>query len=306
VHFEDQSAITGQWFEAHAYPRAWGLEIYMRDITERKAAEADLERQTRELARSNQELQDFAYVASHDLKEPLRGISTYAQFLREECAERMDAHALERVETITRLSKRMYALLDTLLDYSRIGRGDGQPIATDLARVVADSVDSLRARLEAERVHIGVQEGLPCLLCDRVAVGQVFTNLIANAIKYNSSNEKRVEIGCALVDGQHAFYVRDNGIGIPPQHHERIFLMFKRLHKREEYGGGVGAGLAIVKKIVEQHGGRIWVESEPGQGATFWFTLEPPKTVQPRVVRVQEASLVTNVDESARPQNLIT
>jgi PAS domain S-box-containing protein len=290
VHFEAQSAVSGRWLETHAYPREWGLEVYVRDITERRKAADDLERQAGELARSNKELQDFAYVASHDLKEPLRGISTCATILQEDHSAEMNAPALEKVATIARLSKRMYGLLDALLEYSSIGRRELHGAPVEAEQLVMEAVDSLRVRIADEGVRIDIQRGLPIITCDRVGVVQVFTNLISNAIKYNQGPEKRVEVGACEREGEQAFYVRDNGIGIAPQHHERVFAMFKRLHRREEFGGGMGAGLAIVKKVVEHHSGRVWVDSEPGRGSTFWFTLGPARA---RAVRVQ-------VVESAR------
>jgi PAS domain S-box-containing protein len=286
VHFEGHSEIADRWFEAHAYPRTWGLEVYLRDITERRKAAEDLQRQARELARSNKDLQDFAYLASHDLKEPLRGISTYAGILHEDFGERLGEEGRVRLETISRLSKRMYGLLDALLEYSRIGR-DGVHLAMHDGRgLVEEAIDSLRARLEKAPAEIVIAGDLPSVVCDRVGVVQVFTNLISNAVKYNRSQAPRVEIGWKEVEGQPAFYVRDNGIGIAEQHQRRVFGMFKRLHPRDEYGGGMGAGLAIVKKVVEHHGGKVWVESAPppdGEGSTFWFTLGAGKG---RAVRV--------------------
>jgi PAS domain S-box-containing protein len=256
-----------------------GLTAAAVDLTERKRAEDDLSRHAASLARSNADLEDFAYIASHDLKEPLRGISNYAKFIQEDFAHRLPADGVERVETISRLAQHMYGLLDSLLEYSRVGRTELAVSEVDLDDVVRSVLAGLSGRLEQEHAQVRIVGDLPRVRADRVRVGQVFANLITNAMKYNTSDPKLVEVGSA--PGRRGdrttpiFYVRDNGIGIEARHHDRIFTMFKRLHGRNQYGGGTGSGLAIAKKIVERHGGRIWVESEKGKGTTFFFTLEP-------------------------------
>jgi PAS domain S-box-containing protein len=234
---------------------------------------AELRRHAAALMESNADLEDFAYIASHDLKEPLRGISTSAEFLLDDAAESLDADARARLLTIVRLSGRMYTLLDSLLEYSRVGRSELAFEPTDLNAVVAGVLESLQARLEGAQVT--VRGPLPTLRCDRVRVGQIFSNLIANAVKYNERADKRVEIGAVEGEPTPTLYVKDNGIGIRPEHHATIFRMFKRLHHRDRYGGGTGAGLTIVKRIVERHGGRVWLSSSPGEGTTFYFTLGP-------------------------------
>jgi PAS domain S-box-containing protein len=241
-----------------------------------------LARLNEELSRSNADLSAFAYSASHDLKEPLRGIHNYAQFLLEDYASIMDAEGISKLATLTRLSQRMEALIDALLHYSRIGRQALILRETSLQTIVQETLEMLTVLIQESGVEIRVPRPLPTLSVDRACIGEVFANLIANAVKYNDQTQKWVEIGYREPGTEHPasggartwrFYVRDNGIGIPEKHHASVFRIFKRLHGRDRYGGGTGAGLTIVKKIIERHGGRIWVDSAPGAGSTFWFTL---------------------------------
>jgi two-component system, chemotaxis family, sensor kinase Cph1 len=228
-----------------------------------------------ELERSNNELDAFAYIASHDLKEPLRGIHNYSNFLIEDYGEILNDEGMDKLRTLIRLTQRMEDLIDSLLHFSRLGRVDLSMQQTDINSVVNRSLDLLSARIEEMQVEICIPRPLPTVYCDRVQVGEVFNNLIANAIKYNDKAEKWIEIG--YIDHPTApviFYVRDNGIGIREKHFEAIFRIFKRLHGPNKYGGGTGAGLTIAKKIVERHSGKIWVESTYGQGSTFYFTLQ--------------------------------
>lgn len=246
-----------------ALEHARRLEI---EVRERRRAEDALRR-------SNEDLEDFAHIVSHDLKEPLRGISTTAQMLEEDLGPTPEPRVRERVASLVRLPQRMAALLDALLEYSRVGRSEFAIVPTDLAPVVAEVSDRLRAWLEERHATVEVETPLPRLRCDRARVGQVFANLIVNGVKYNESPEPVVRVG-ARVDGSGAvLYVRDNGIGIAAHHAAKLFRMFSRLHGRDRYGGGTGSGLALTKKTVERHGGRIWFESAPGQGTTFLFTL---------------------------------
>jgi PAS domain S-box-containing protein len=252
----------------------------VRDITERRRADEQLRFYTQqlrdknaELARSNQELDDFAYIASHDLKEPLRGIHNYANFLLEDYAARLDDDGRSKLETLTLLAKRMEALIDSLLQFSRVGRVELSNTDTDLNDVLRATLEPLQITLAEEGVEVRVPRPLPTLRCDRVRVREVFHNLIINGIKYNDKPHKWVEVGWQERDGLPRLYVRDNGIGMPTKHHESIFRIFKRLHGRDKYGGGTGVGLTIVKKIVERHGGSISVESKVGQGSTFRFSM---------------------------------
>ncbi|MFP5348879.1 MAG: ATP-binding protein [Gammaproteobacteria bacterium] len=248
-------------------------------LAREQAARAELAQLNAELARSNTELDAFAYIASHDLKEPLRGIHNYAHFLIEDYADKLDEAGASKLKTLTRLTQRMQSLLDSLLHYSRLGRQELSLRPVNLQRVLDGALELLQARVEEAGVAIRVPRPLPTVIVDHRCIGEIFSNLIANAIKYNDKTERWVEIGyCETEDQSHpALYVKDNGIGIPEQHRDAIFRIFRRLHGREEYGGGVGAGLTIVKKIVERHGGRIWIESDVGVGTTFYFTLAPTR-----------------------------
>jgi len=174
-----------------------------------------------------------------------------------------------------RLTRRMETLIDSLLQYSRLGRVDLAIDRVDLNEIVAEILDSLAISLREEKVDVRAPRPLPVVRADRVRVGEIFYNLIVNAMKYNDKAEKWIEVGWRESPGGPAvFYVRDNGIGIPEKHQDAVFRIFKRLHGRDKYGGGTGAGLTIVKKIVERHHGRIWVESSAGEGTAFYFTLQ--------------------------------
>lgn len=254
------------------------LEERVRERTEeleRKAAE--LQALNDELVRSNRDLDAFAYIASHDLKEPLRGIHNYSHFLLEDYQNKLDEKGVEQLETLSRLTQRMETLIDSLLHYSRVGRNSSMLREVDLNKVLDESLELLSARLKENNATVTRAAALPSALADPTCVGEVFSNLISNAIKYNNKPEKLIEVGyleqAEAGPTSPVYYVRDNGIGIAAKHHESIFHIFKRLHGRDQYGGGVGAGLTIVRKIVERHGGRIWLESAPGEGTTFFFTL---------------------------------
>lgn len=244
----------------------------------RRADEAleALRQRSAELERSNRELDDFACIASHDLKEPLRGLHNYASFLQEDYAARLDDEGKRYLDRMQRLVERLTALIDRLLAYSRVGSKElpVEPVALDA--LLDDVVADLQPFLAEQGVGLVRATPLPTLTCNALRVGEVFQNLITNAAKYNDKPEKRVEIGCSgrgATEKPPVFYVRDNGIGIAPQHSDSVFRIFKRLHEQEKFGGGTGAGLTIAKKIVERHGGRIWLESAPGEGTTFFFTL---------------------------------
>jgi signal transduction histidine kinase len=244
------------------------------ELAERRRTEAALAKKNEELATSNRELDDFAYIASHDLKEPLRGMHNYSSFLLEDYSDKIDDEGRRRLQTLIRLSQRMEHLIDSLLDYSRVGRVEMAMEPANLNDMVADVVDSLQIRLSENNVKIRIPKQLPTVVCDRVRVTEVFRNLITNAMKYNVNPEKWIEIGFIQANHRPVLYVRDNGIGIPSKHYQAIFRIFKRLHVRDKYGGGSGAGLTIVRKIVERHEGRIWVDSVVNEGTTFYFTLE--------------------------------
>lgn len=250
---------------------------HAKDVLEERVEERtrELQQRNEELNQSNKELDDFAYIASHDLKEPLRGIHNFSSFLLEDYAGKLDEDGRSKLETLMRLTRRMETLIDSLLQFSRLGRVDLAIDRVDLNEIVAEILDSLAISLHEEKVEVRVPRPLPAVRADRVRVGEIFYNLIVNAMKYNDKPERWIEVGWREnPDGPPVFYVRDNGIGIPEKHQDAVFRIFKRLHGRDKYGGGTGAGLTIVKKIVERHHGRIWVESAPGEGTTFYFTLQ--------------------------------
>jgi light-regulated signal transduction histidine kinase (bacteriophytochrome) len=227
------------------------------------------------LVRSNQELNDFSYIAAHDLQEPIRGLRHYAASLLQDYGMQLDDQGRVKLDLLTQLTTRMEALLNSLLQYARVGQVDFALTNTDLNQVVAEVLKSLAVRLQEQEIDIRLPALLPTVLSDPVHIGVVFHNLLSNAIKYNDKREKWIELGVThRGDEKRVFYVRDNGIGIPTKYHHVIFHIFRRLHSRDEYGGGSGAGLTIVKKIIERHGGRIWVESSPAEGTTIYFTLE--------------------------------
>ncbi|HSS75819.1 MAG TPA: ATP-binding protein, partial [Thermoanaerobaculia bacterium] len=239
----------------------------------------ELARRNEELFQSNKELDDFAYIASHDLKEPLRGIHNFSNFLLEDYADKLAGDGRSKLETLIRLSRRMETLIDSLLQFSRLGRVDLAIDRVDLNEIVAEVLDSLAITLQEEKVEIRLPRPLPRVRADRARVGEIFSNLVVNAMKYNDKPQKWIEIGTtrngsSTDEGPPVFYVRDNGVGIPEKHYDAVFRIFKRLHGRDQFGGGTGAGLTIVKKIVERHHGRIWIQSSPGEGTTFYFTLQ--------------------------------
>ncbi len=228
-----------------------------------------------DLTRSNDELDAFAYVASHDLKEPLRGISRYAHQLLESAVSE-DDEARIRLDGLMRLTQRMDSLLDSLLHFSRVGRATLEFDTVDLNEVVDEALEMVAARRQEVPTTIRRPHPLPDVECDRMRVREIFVNLLTNAMKYNERSPRDIEIGWRADDllGP-VFFVRDNGIGIEARHFDIIFKVFKRLHGRTTYGGGSGAGLAIVQRLVEQHHGRVWLDSTPGNGTTFNFTLGP-------------------------------
>lgn len=251
-----------------------------------------VERRTKSLAenaeklkRSNEELDDFAHIASHDLKEPLRGIHNYASFLLEDYRDKLDEDGASKLETLKSLSQRMEQLINDLLYFSQVGRVDLAMGTVNMNAVVHEVCESLAISISDANIEIRLPQELPDAYCDEIRIAEVFRNFITNAIKYNNKPERWIELGCELhaptegIDHEHlAFYVRDNGIGIRPKHLDAVFKMFRRLHGREKFGGGHGVGLSIIKKVVERHHGEIWVESEYGEGTTFWFTVPSSRT----------------------------
>ena len=248
-----------------------GYQGVGRDITGRRAAEAALRQAHDELARSNAELEQFAYVASHDLQEPLRMISSYTQLLLRRYGTALDGDAREFMDYIVDGAARMKQLIEDLLAYSRVGTHHAEFAAVDCGKALKRALTNLRAAIEGSGTAVTHDE-LPTLQADESQLVQLFQNLIGNALKFHGTQAPKLHVGAIDRGGEWEFSVRDNGIGIEPQYFERIFLVFQRLHGKGEYPG-TGIGLAICKKVVARHGGRIWLESALGQGSTFYFTL---------------------------------
>ncbi len=238
---------------------------------ERQEAQRKLEQITTELKRSNQELEQFAYVAAHDLQEPLRAITSYTQILVHEYQERLDGTAIEYMDFIVDGTTRMQQLIQDLLAYSRVGTRGKVFVLIDSNVVLDRALKNLQVAI-AENHAIVTHDHLPTIQGDKIQLIQLFQNLIGNAIKFRREELPQVHISAELKDREWLFSVRDNGIGIKQTYLNRIFEIFKRLHTRQEFPG-TGIGLAICKKIVNRHHGRIWAESEPGIGTTFYFTF---------------------------------
>ncbi|WP_437778333.1 PAS domain S-box protein [Sorangium sp. So ce1097] len=247
-----------------------GTVIEIRDITERKRAEAERERLIAALERSNKELDQFAYVASHDLKAPLRGIANLTQWIEEDLAGRIEGEPREHMSLLRGRVRRMEALIDGILDYSRAGRVQHEVEAVDAGQVLSDVVELIAPAPEA---RVEVSPDLPVLRTERVPLQQVFMNLISNALKHARRADVRVRVGHRDAGQHHEFFVEDNGPGIAPELHDRVWGLFQTLEARDKVEG-TGIGLSVVKKIVESRGGRIWIDSSPGQGATFRFTWQ--------------------------------
>jgi two-component system, chemotaxis family, sensor kinase Cph1 len=267
---------TASWvqLDATSAQETDGLLVYrvaLSDITGRKKVEEALQQMTNELKRSNADLQQFSYVASHDLQEPLRAVGGFVKLLQLRFPDKLDAKALEYITGAVEGVTRMESLINDLLTYSRVGApGDGiSPV--DLNMLLNDALKNLQAGIESTHAKV-TTDHLPTIPVNASQVTRLFQNLIGNAIKFSGERPPEIHIGARQETGQWLFWVRDNGIGIDPQFSERIFLIFQRLHTRKAYPG-TGVGLAVCKRIVERHGGTIRVESQLGQGSTFHFSL---------------------------------
>ncbi|MEO7099393.1 MAG: PAS domain S-box protein [Luteolibacter sp.] len=242
-----------------------------RDVTEQRKAEDDLRRAMAELERSNTELEQFAYVASHDLQEPLRAVTGCVQLLQKIYGDKLGDDAGELIRHAVEGAARMRTLIDDLLAFSRVGT-HGKPFErTDSNAMLEAALGNLTVAIDESQARI-THDPLPTLDADPTQLQQLFQNLIGNAVKFHGVKPPEIHVSATGRNGKWLFSVRDNGIGIEPQYRERIFVIFQRLHTRTEYAG-TGVGLAVCKRIVERHGGDIWVESEPGQGSTFFFTI---------------------------------
>lgn len=223
------------------------------------------------MKRSNRELEQFAYVASHDLQEPLRAVVGFLQLLQSRYGDQIDEKGRHYIERSVNAGHRMQTLIRQLLTLSRVNTDGAAFAATDLNGIVTDVLDNLQSIIQEKNAAITCAR-LPTLAVDASQIQSLFQNLVMNAVRYNQDPRPRIEIGYRESEHLGHFFVKDNGIGISPQFHQRIFVVFQRLHTDREYPG-TGLGLALCKKIVERHGGEIWVESQPQEGSTFHFTL---------------------------------
>jgi light-regulated signal transduction histidine kinase (bacteriophytochrome) len=246
----------------------WSVEERTRELAEANAA---LGRRAEELARSNAELEQFASFTSHDLQEPLRMISNYLDLLAERYQGRLDEKADKYIHYAVDGAGRMKTLIDELLGYSRVAT-KGKPLEPMDTQTAFDQATINLGKAIQEKAAVVTHEPLPLVLGDPTQIVQLFQNLIGNANKFCEGRPPRVHVAAERSGNEWIFSVRDNGIGIEERHRDRIFQIFQRLHNREQYPG-TGMGLAICKKVVDRHGGRIWVESDPGEGSTFFFTL---------------------------------
>lgn len=290
-HFESESA-SGQrpdgsvvhmlfsWTALDQTPdgRQHGLSCFT-DITRRVIAEQALAATNVELKRSNEDLERFAWVISHDLQEPLRAVTAYTQLLARAYGDKLDGKAQRYIEHISSGAERMRVLINGLLELSRLSTEPPKLRQIDCTRVLEQVLASLEVLLAEAGARV-THDPLPTVMGNPIRLTQLFLNLVSNGIKFRGQEPPRVHVGARRAGREWALSIEDNGIGIEAKYLDAIFIMFRRLHARDEYPGS-GIGLALVKKIVEQHGGRIWVESEPGKGSTFRFTLPAVETPAP-------------------------
>lgn len=244
----------------------------IRDITERRKVEDTLQLQKKLLEEKVREMDDFVHVVSHDLKEPLRGIDAYAGFIFEDYADRLDEEGKRYLNALRDSALRMNHLIRDLLALASISRKGATCENVELEKVIADVQQDLDFAIQQKGAEIRVNSSLPAVYCDPTQIREIFKNLLSNAIKFNAATSPIVEIAAREEGGFHHISIKDNGIGIESRYTEQVFRLFERLHRQEEFEG-TGAGLAICKKMIEGNGGKIWVESQPGEGSTFFFTL---------------------------------
>ena len=271
--------LGGLWLAVSTYPvkdrggTVQKVVHVVRDVTERKRAEEQLEALNAELERSNRDLQDFTYTVSHDLQEPLRKVHTFGQFLVEDCGDRLPEESREHLRRMQDAAVRMKSLIQHLLALARVGTRGGEMASVEPRQVIARVLDTLSEQIRECAGEVTVEDPLPTVNADAVQLGEVFQNLIANALKFRSPDRVAKVAVSGRIEGDRAvFSVADNGIGIEERFLEKIFGVFQRLYPREQYEGA-GVGLALCEKIIRRHGGRIWAESQPGKGSTFWFSL---------------------------------
>jgi light-regulated signal transduction histidine kinase (bacteriophytochrome) len=245
--------------------------LVLRDISARTNAEFKLARYAAELSRSNAELEDFAYVASHDLREPIRMVKSFTQLLAKRYAGQLDEEADEYIRFAVDGASKMEALVRDLLEYSRLDGDHNTPQPTSATTVLQQAIAILAPSIE-ETGAVVTYDPLPIVMADPDQLLRVFQNLIGNALKFHGDGPPRVHVSASTQGTQSVIAVQDHGIGISEEYFSKIFVIFKRLHGPAEFGG-TGIGLSVCKKIVERHGGKIWVESQPGEGATFRFSI---------------------------------
>lgn len=285
--WEFQNEINKNWYRCSDKAIQWVDGRMVRfeiatDISQVKLLNASLKVKNEQLACSNKELEQFAYVASHDLQEPLRMVASYTELLQERYMGKLDEKADKYIGYAVEGAKRMQMLINDLLVLSRVNTR-GKPFKpVDCSELVGKVLHGLANVIHEKQAQIHV-ETLPTIMGDEIQLFQLFQNFIANAIKFHGDEQPVVKISAARKNLAWVFSVQDNGIGIDPEFFERIFVIFQRLHERGAYGGS-GIGLSIAKKIVERHGGKIWVESEPGKGSTFYFTLKEENSLQEATV----------------------
>jgi len=237
----------------------------------RKSKE-ELRERSDELEKVNKELEDYTYIVSHDLRAPLRSIQSFTSFLIEDYGDKLDEQGRNYLERLNNSSLRMQQLIGDLLTLSRIGKRHIAVEMVDLNRLLEEVKDDLKGQIDKAGAEIIIHD-LPTISAQRTWIGQLFRNLIDNALRFNQSKLPRVEIECEERDDDYLFKVKDNGIGIEEKYYSRVFNIFERLHPQTQYGGGTGAGLAICKKIVESLRGKIWVQSKVGEGSIFYFNV---------------------------------
>lgn len=274
VHREDGSVFSVEVSCSNVTDKAGniiGRMAFFVDVTERRQIKKKLKRTVADLKRSNTDLQQFAYVASHDLQEPLRMVANYTQLLEKRYKDKLDTDAKEFIHFAVDGAFRMQRLINDLLSYSLVSTRQKPVKSTDCNAVLGKVVANLSVTIEQNNVII-TNDDLPTVMADASQMQGVFNNLVGNAIKFRSEHAPRVHISAKQDRNKWLFSVQDNGLGIDPQYKDKIFLIFQRLHSKEEYPG-TGIGLAICKRIVEHHGGKIWFDSDVGKGSTFYFTL---------------------------------
>ncbi|MCG2712053.1 MAG: ATP-binding protein [Candidatus Omnitrophica bacterium] len=254
--------------ELHEYNKT--LELKIEERTK------EIQKANAELKGINKELDDFTYIVSHDLKEPLRSVFAFSKFVSEDYKDKIDEQGIAYLDRINAGAERMQALIEDLLEISRIGRKKNPIVEVEVENIIKEAEFRLEYAIKEKNVKIIIENEFPKIFCDRLRITEVFANLFSNAIKFNDKEQPQIKVGCREKGIFHEFYVKDNGPGIEAEYFDKIFQIFQRLGRREDTEG-TGAGLAIVKKIIEMHYGKVWVESKVGEGTAFYFTLPKEK-----------------------------